>query len=41
MNMGKTVGELAERQQSNAQMRMQYSMTSLNNFSTINSKRKL
>jgi hypothetical protein len=35
MNMGKAVGELAERQQSNAQMRMQYSMTSINNLALI------
>ena len=35
MNMGKAVGELAERQQSNAQMRMQYSMTSVNNLALL------
>jgi hypothetical protein len=35
MNMGKAVSELAERQQSNAQMRMQYSMTSINNLALL------
>jgi len=35
MNMGKAVSELAERQQSNAQMRMQYSMTSVNNLALM------
>ncbi|MDF2450352.1 MAG: hypothetical protein K0R26_2856 [Bacteroidota bacterium] len=35
MNMGKAVGELAERMQSNAQMRMQYSMTSINNLALL------
>lgn len=35
MNMGKAVYELVERQQSNAQMRMQYSMTSINNLALI------
>lgn len=35
MNMGKAVNELAERQQSNAQMRMQYSMTSVNNLALL------
>ena len=35
MNMGKAVYELAERQQSNAQMRMQYSMTSVNNLALL------
>jgi hypothetical protein len=35
MNMGKAVYELAERQQSNAQMRMQYSMTSINNLALL------
>jgi hypothetical protein len=35
MNMGKAVSELAERMQSNAQMRMQYSMTSINNLALI------
>jgi hypothetical protein len=35
MNMNKTVAELAERMQSNAQMRMQYSMTSINNLALI------
>ncbi len=35
MNMGKAVSELAERMQSNAQMRMQYSMTSINNLALL------
>jgi hypothetical protein len=35
MNMGKAVSELAERMQSNAQMRMQYSMTSINNLALM------
>lgn len=35
MNMGKAVDELAERMQGNAQMRMQYSMTSINNLSLM------
>lgn len=35
MNMGKAVEELAERMQSNAQMRMQYSMTSINNLALL------
>ncbi|MBS1635109.1 MAG: hypothetical protein JST26_04235 [Bacteroidetes bacterium] len=35
MNMGKAVDELAERMQGNAQMRMQYSMTSINNLSLL------
>lgn len=35
MNMNKAVGELAERMQSNAQMRMQYSMTSINNLALM------
>ncbi len=35
MNMGKAVAELAERMQSNAQMRMQYSMTSINNLALL------
>lgn len=35
MNMGKAVDELAERMQSNAQMRMQYSMTSINNLALM------
>ncbi len=35
MNMGKAVAELAERMQSNAQMRMQYSMTSINNLALM------
>jgi hypothetical protein len=35
MNMGKAVGELAERMQANAQMRMQYSMTSINNLALL------
>ena len=35
LNMGKAVYELVERQQSNAQMRMQYSMTSINNLALI------
>ena len=35
MNMGKAVAELAERMQSNAQTRMQYSMTSINNLALL------
>lgn len=35
MNMGKAVSELAERMQANAQMRMQYSMTSINNLALL------
>ncbi len=35
MNMGKAVSELAERMQANAQMRMQYSMTSINNLALM------
>ncbi len=35
MNMGKAVAELAERMQANAQMRMQYSMTSINNLALM------
>lgn len=35
LNMGKAVSELAERMQSNAQMRMQYSMTSINNLALL------
>ncbi len=35
MNMSKAVYELAERMQSNAQMRMQYSMTSINNLALM------
>lgn len=35
MNMSKAVSELAERMQSNAQMRMQYSMTSINNLALM------
>ena len=35
MNMGKAVSELAERMQSNAQIRMQYSMTSINNLALL------
>lgn len=35
MNMGKAVAELAERMQSNAQMRMQYSMTAINNLALM------
>jgi hypothetical protein len=35
MNMGKAVSELAERMQTNAQMRMQYSMTSINNLALL------
>ena len=35
MNMGKAVAELAERMQANAQMRMQYSMTSINNLALL------
>ena len=34
-NMGKAVAELAERMQSSAQMRMQYSMTSINNLALM------
>ena len=35
MNMGKAVSELTERIQSSAQMRMQYSMTSINNLALL------
>jgi hypothetical protein len=35
LNMGKAVYELAERMQANAQMRMQYSMTSINNLALM------
>jgi hypothetical protein len=35
MNMGKAVGSLAERMQSDAQIRMQYSMTSINNLALL------
>ena len=35
MNMGKAVSELAERMPANAQMRMQYSMTSINNLALM------
>ncbi len=35
MNMGKAVSELAERMQANAQMRMQYSMTSIYNLALL------
>ncbi len=35
MNMGKAVSELAERMQANAQIRMQYSMTSINNLALL------
>jgi hypothetical protein len=35
LNMGKSISELAERMQSNAKMRMQYSMTSINNLALL------
>lgn len=35
MNMGKAISELTERMQANAQMRMQYSMTSINNLALL------
>ncbi|MES2513655.1 MAG: DUF4175 family protein [Bacteroidota bacterium] len=35
MNMGKAVGSLAERMQADAQIRMQYSMTSINNLALL------